>query len=701
MEEARNTFFGAWNKDKNILRRSSSGGIFYPLAMQVLSEGGIVYGAAWTSEGVQHIGAETEGELKKLMGAKYVRSDLGTVFSEIKEHLQKGRSVMFSGVPCQVSALKKRLGNDDENLFCVQVVCHGMPDKNLLATFMHDMEKLQGSKVSHIYFRDKSTGWRDYSMRVCFVDGTEIVKKAFALPFMPGFISDMALESACYHCPFSLGTYAADITLGDCWGASKKQHPLWNHRRGISVVVTHTPKGELFFERANVVCKKVSREVGICLNSNLKKHGIPIPVHRKEYRDALKRREISLADLNRKFLCGCSPKAEVAILSRWRSEDYGAAFAAYALYQTVRELGYEAKLADHYQVPASDGDRMCVKFLHDQRVRMYWADSYRKRFRMADEVTVFLAGTGDLWNGRSRDRGFFFMDWARASNRKVAYSVSVGGCQDNGISESNEAYVKRFDAVSVCHDEDVATMRELFGLHAEQVCDPVFLPEEQFWKEIAEKVHAELPKSYVLACFSELTEKICTKLWRTAQQWNVSQILCIRNSDAPVSEDLLRRDGIEMKIISVPELPVWLKLFSQADYVLTDSWYGCCFSLIFRRPFIALEPTQGKCGAIVSLLKQFGVADRLQTLSDAECLSAGLDYEKIAMRLAEARETSLRWLKENLSLRERAPELQRRNEDVAEKLGPAHPFFSDVHNKLKREAGRKIKQIIKLFKKFK
>ncbi len=697
--ETQEIFYAAWNKDTDVLRRSSSGGIFYPLAFQILSEGGIVYGAAWTPDGVKHIGAETVSELESLMGSKYVRSDLGNVFSEIKDHLHKGRPVMFSGVPCQVSALKKRLGRDDENLICVQVVCHGMPDKNLLALFMQDMEKLQGSKVSHIYFRDKSTGWRNYSMRICFEDGSEIVKKAFDLPFMPGFISDMALESACYRCPFSLGTYAGDITLGDCWGASKKQYPFWNHRWGISVAVTHTPKGKLFFDRSNVVRKEVSREVGIRLNSNLKKHPIPVPVHRKEYCDALKRREVSLAELNKKYLSGSSPKTEVVILSKWRSDECGATFAAYALYQVVRELGFEVKLTDHYAVGSANG-KVGEKFLRVQGVRFYLADSFRKRFHLAVEVPILLEGGGRLWVRTDRHSGFFFMDWARASNRKIAYAVSAGGLKEepcDKFSELTKQYLNRFDAVSLCDADSVLTVKKALGIRADQTCDPVFLLKEQEWAEIAEKAQIELPEGYVLACVSELTEEICAKLRRTAQQRNLSQVLCIKSAVGMVGEDVFPTDDIKIKIIDVSDFFVWLKLFACADYVLTDSWYGCCFSLIFKKQFIALETLQGKEAVNVFPMEQFRVTDRLQTVADAECPQTEMNPEEISARLAEMREVSLCWLKEKLSSQERSPELSLRNKAVAENLGPAHPFFSDVCNKLKREIGRKIKRITKRF----
>ena len=96
--------FGGWAEDPQIREDSSSGGAFSVLAMEILSQGGIVYGAAMgTDLTVSHISAETPADLGRLRGSKYVQSKIGNVYSEIRSHLQNDRKVLFTGTPCQVA----------------------------------------------------------------------------------------------------------------------------------------------------------------------------------------------------------------------------------------------------------------------------------------------------------------------------------------------------------------------------------------------------------------------------------------------------------------------------------------------------------------------------------------------------------------------------------------------------------------------
>ena len=119
--------------NRGILENSSSGGVFSALANAVIEDGGVVFGAGWTDDfSVEHTFADNKNDLKKLRGSKYVQSLTGTTFREVKKLLTEGKTVCFSGTPCQISGLKAYLGKDYQNLFTVDIICHGVPSMKML-----------------------------------------------------------------------------------------------------------------------------------------------------------------------------------------------------------------------------------------------------------------------------------------------------------------------------------------------------------------------------------------------------------------------------------------------------------------------------------------------------------------------------------------------------------------------------------------
>ena len=116
----------ARTRDRDLLRASSSGGIFSELARTVLAAGGCVFGCALKSLEARHVKVEDEAGLAELRGSKYVQSAMGDCYRACRDELLNGRRVLFSGTPCQIAGLRSFLGRDDDNLLCVALICHGV-----------------------------------------------------------------------------------------------------------------------------------------------------------------------------------------------------------------------------------------------------------------------------------------------------------------------------------------------------------------------------------------------------------------------------------------------------------------------------------------------------------------------------------------------------------------------------------------------
>jgi len=240
--------FAAHNADEKIRRESSAGGVFSSLATQIIKDGGIVYGAAFDEDwNVTHRRIDNISDLSILRGSKYVYSKFSPAISEAINDLNNGRKVMFSGTPCQVAAMSKRAGKNS-NLFLVEVVCHGAPEVEYWNRYLKELCSKKNKEISDIQFinfRDKRTGWKNYSFTVTFKDGKYFTEPHDDNLYMRAFLADFTIRDVCFCCPFKYPHGSrADITIGDFWGISQLAPDLDNDF-GTTLVIANTEKGEL------------------------------------------------------------------------------------------------------------------------------------------------------------------------------------------------------------------------------------------------------------------------------------------------------------------------------------------------------------------------------------------------------------------------------------------------------------------------
>lgn len=239
----------AINKNKDIRRESSSGGVFTLFSEYVLSKNGIVFGAAMSEdcERVIHIGVEEAESLRFLRGSKYVQSEIGNTYQCAKRELEKGRPVLFSGTPCQIAGLKGYLKKDYESLYTIEVICHGVPSPALWKRYISYIRKKLKSPISQVIFRDKSSLGGRLMMCIKVSDGK--VYKAYEEedPFYCFFLKNYCLRPSCYYCHLKKERHAADITIGDFWGGSKVV-PGFGEEGDISLILFHSDKGMRMFD---------------------------------------------------------------------------------------------------------------------------------------------------------------------------------------------------------------------------------------------------------------------------------------------------------------------------------------------------------------------------------------------------------------------------------------------------------------------
>ena len=285
--------YAAFAKNEPLRMESSSGGVFSELATVILQMGGIVYGAIYDEKGeVRHIGIECQEELGKLRGAKYSQSILDDTFLNLKKQLDSGRTVLFSGTPCQVAGLKSFLKHDYDNLVCIDFVCHGVPSPMVWEKYVEYRSQYDNEGVLplHINLRNKESGWRNYTYSVEFAYANE--KRYFCLngndPYMYLFVNDYILRESCSDCYFKGYNRVSDITLGDFWGIQKIDSEM-DDNKGTSLVLTHDAKGESLLKKiaGHVKLKQVTLEQTSKENLSL----LQSSVHRPSRNKVLKKIE--------------------------------------------------------------------------------------------------------------------------------------------------------------------------------------------------------------------------------------------------------------------------------------------------------------------------------------------------------------------------------------------------------------------------
>ncbi len=319
----------AYLTDKEKRNQSASGGAFWGLVEGLKKQYPdiIIVGAVWeTPTTVSHKlcrGDETAA-LKK---SKYVQSDASGIYRQVKESLNSGETVLFSGTPCQIAALKNFLGKDYNKLYTVDIICHGVPGKGILESYLAEIEKKYASKVKNVCFRYKKKNiygeiHSDY-LRIELENGKVLCGNKKTDSYLRGFHRGLFYRESCYSCPYANPSRNGDITLGDYWSIQKLFPELIDYT-GVSSVLINTEKGQNLFECCEGLEVKETK-VEFLLNHNSQlMHPSKLHSKRTVFFDKLENNTFSFAIAEtvgkpqylKNFISGLVPRRLRKLLSR-------------------------------------------------------------------------------------------------------------------------------------------------------------------------------------------------------------------------------------------------------------------------------------------------------------------------------------------------------------------------------------------------
>lgn len=636
--------YAVWANDE-IRMKSSSGGVFTLLANYVLDKGGYVCGAAWDKDfNVEHIIIDNKEDLDKLRYSKYVQSNTKQTFIKLKEYLDSGKYVLFTGTPCQVAGFNRFLNKKYDKLLTADIVCHGVPSQKIWQDFLNELP--YKNKIKAVNFRPKEDGWGIFKLTFYLNDGT-IEKLERNNSYFSGFEKALFYRKSCGSCPFNHIPRQGDITLADFWGIEFYDKPL-RHPKGTSCIMINSQKGEVIFkeicQNAQLVKKKnieESTKYNRCFYA-------PTQINEANRKRFFELRQTQ--NFSKSVDFALNNKYDIGIVGIWFFENYGAILTAYALYKLLETMGYTSILIDSSGLVnnehLNDPHILSRRFMRRFKAPITSIKRSKQELSILNSlIDNFVLASDQLWHYPKPYGKTFFLDFVRDDKRKVAIATSFGDGYIDPKSEWNEAkfHMQRLDRISVREDTGVDICRKIFGVKAEHILDPVFLCDISEYEKVIEKSKVSHKKPYLLSYILDTTPEKEEAVKTVAEKMGLE---LFNISDG----DVLRKKDQAQKDIEVED---WLYYFKNAEAVITDSFHGTCFSMIFHKPFISIVNQARGTSRFTSLLKMFDMKNRL--FFDAQDIVPNIKYLKtfevnrFKNILEKQKKRSLAWIQEALS----------------------------------------------------
>lgn len=656
------------SKNNDLIKKSSSGGIFAELAKFVLSQKGVVFGCTMerVEDGfdVKHIFIEDEKDLYKLQGSKYVQSRIGNTIKEAKEFLDKGRFVLYSGTPCQIAGLKAYLKHDYDNLLTVDLSCTGTPSLEIFNSFIKFLEKKFGQKIIKFEFRNKERmGWSCGNALITFENGKQKILYNNVTSYLYLFINKKLQNRSCQECKYTGLERISDITLADAWGIEKEYPELvkykFNINNGLSLVIVNTDKAEQVIKQLsdiiieNIDINKLSKYNNPLVFQNNIFDSTYLTEYKKfEYKgieDLFKQKlgkkyyYYILKNHTPQFIKNIikffKPKQEdFLLMTLYCLSNYGSLLTAYALYETLANLGYKGRLINYGNF-GGFGKAFIRKYLPLTK-RCLNKDDFSK---LNDITNTFILGADNLINLAVSE-----LDWVSRNlfnfvsndKKRLMISGSIGEWDGTTQNKQEHNYIKylldKFNSVSTREEHGKDVFENVFGVNADWVNDPVFYLKKDDFVELTRNIKEDYSNKimqYVLYPTSE-TKKI------------------VEYTKKNMGLDTVKFDGNDnVKYFSNSKnksVENWLKAILESKLVITDSFHCVAFCLIFNKDFVCIKNTHATV-RFLSLFKRLGIQIPLiETVKDLQ--SADLSYNKdvVNKSLNDIREFALAKIQEYL-----------------------------------------------------
>lgn len=343
--------------------------------------------------------------------------------------------------------------------------------------------------------------------------------------------------------------------------------------------------------------------------------------------------------------------------------NYGAVLQSYALSKTLEKLGHQAEFIDyrnkliyHPFGLESLKARGPVGYVYATMGNLFYRPR-RKSFaafreqlahteaiegtsptQYANTYDKYIAGSDQIWNvGHTQFDSTYFLDFVKDPHKKLSYAASFGGSSlDDASREFVAKQLEDFEAIAVREDYAADLVHDLTGRDVAVTVDPTLLLNDEEWNQVATPKKAGKPfiLVYQLGFSGKLVQYVNELSKRTG--------LKVEYVPFPLG-------GVAAAHLNLGLSPAdWLARFRDAEYIITDSFHGVVFSVLFRKKFLVVADGQHKNQRAVNLLTKLGIEERVSTPENPCDIADDIDYETVEQRLVALRKASVDWLDENV-----------------------------------------------------
>lgn len=668
-EEAK--VFACWAKDE-MRAKGSSGGIFACIAEFIIDHGGIVYGAAFENgcRKLRHVGVTSKGDLYKIYKSKYLQSEISNSYIEVKNYLEENKLVLFSGTPCQVDGLKSFLQKDYDNLYTIDILCHGVPSPMAYNKFLDEIAN--DKKIEKVDFRDKKYGWGTL-LNVTLENGI-VHYDYYNGNYFRAFLSGLSMRESCFTCKYSHPKRVGDITLGDFWGVSNYQKSL-DDKKGTSLVLCNSIKGLNLFEKIiENWQKKVPVPYDKAIEISVKANAALVrPTWKPEMRKCFFKHLKNGDAFSKSLRYAEKAIMDIGLLGWWIEtprSNYGSTLTNFALYRYLSDEGYSVAFIS----PPGFDRKNAGKFNLDNRYRMtakYSIDQMKENNKYID---TFIVGSDVLWyyDAFIKSGYMFLLDFVQDDKKKISYSTSFGNTKK--FFPKNEMFkakclLERFDKIAVREFEAVDICKKKFDVEATQVLDPVFLCSLDSWFKLANSAERKTTGKYLFAYILDPDKEKVENILAFASKKKLTVVSITDKQFNPEQKmDVLNTCGV-LKNASINE---FIYHMINAEYVVTDSYHGLCFSLIFKKQFAVLVNKNRGASRFETLSKLFNIEqemlEHISELNTTKCLHKIIDYDQLTPIIEKEIKRCQNWLIEAISSDKEIKKLPKTNEYIIKEL---------------------------------
>lgn len=361
---------------------------------------------------------------------------------------------------------------------------------------------------------------------------------------------------------------------------------------------------------------------------------------------------------------------KIGVLTLPLKGNYGGVLQAYALITFLKKNRYDAYLVDrqwnqesnsipyfikkliYHHIIIRNVKKFTNKWINPKTFKISYQTEMQKLNK--EDFYAFVVGSDQVWRTEHTLAGVgnnYFLDFvAHKDIKKISYAASFG--KDSIDGDKNELsqisnLLKQFNSISVREESGVKICSEILDIEAEQVLDPVLLLNRDDYLPIIKKSIPKLKNTltkYVLDS-SNINNEIIK---------DISKSLGLKIESINYKKDpkfLLKNKPLDFYNYMYPSVSSWLRGFRDADFIVTDSFHGTLFSIIFNKQFLVIGNERRGLARFNSILSKLGLIDRLITNDkpyNSSILKNKIDFNKVNSILDKEKKYSMRFLLNSL-----------------------------------------------------